>query len=84
MFHVKHFGEVATMKTNYVDIICKYLTWYKQVRVEVEHEEVYGLPILRVYDDLMHTQFNVYYVNQIPSIFKAIGIWRLGYIGSTN
>ena len=72
------------MKANYVDIICKYLTWYKQVRVEVEHEELFGLPILRVYDDLMGTRFTIYKVADITKVFNDLGRWRLAYTGTVN
>lgn len=67
------------MTANYPDIICKYLTWYKQVRVEVEHETLYQLPILRVYDDKMGTRFTIYNTSQITEVFKDIGLWRKAY-----
>ena len=67
------------MTANYPDIICKYLTWYKQVRVEVEHETLFQLPILRVYDDLMGTRFTIYNTSQITEVFKDIGLWRKAY-----
>ena len=72
------------MTTNYVDIICKYLTWYKNVRVEVEHEEVFGLPILRVYDDLMGNSFTIYKACQITEVFRDLGIWRLCSVGEVH
>lgn len=70
------------MKANYVDIICKYLTWYKDVRVEVEHESVFGLPVLRVYDDILGNCFTIYSVDQITRTFRDIGSWRWACLGN--
>lgn len=65
--------------TNYTDIICKYLTWYKDAHVEVVNEPVYNLPILRVFDDRMGTQFTIYKVSQITQVFRDLGAWRKAY-----
>lgn len=67
------------MTANYPDIICKYLTWYKQVRVEVEHETRWQMPVLRVYDDRMGTRFTIFNTSQITQVFRDIGIWRMSY-----
>lgn len=67
------------MTANYPDIICKYLTWYKQVRVEVEHETLWQMPVLRVYDDRMGTQFTIYNTSQIIQVFRDLGQWRKSY-----
>lgn len=65
--------------TNYPDIICKYLTYYKDTHVEVVNEPVYNLPILRVFDDRMGTQFTIYKVSQITQVFRDLGALRKAY-----
>ena len=77
MLHVKHMGEY--MKANYVDIALKYMTWYKDVTIEVINETVYGLPILKVTDHRMNTFCNIYYVEDILNVFRWIGQTRKAY-----
>lgn len=67
------------MKANYVDIISKYMTWYKDVVIEVINEPVYGLPILKATDTRMNTTYNIYYVDDILSVFRWIGQTRKAY-----
>ena len=62
--------------TNYTDIICKYLAWYKDAHIEVVNESIYNLPILRLFDDRMGTQFTIYNVSQITRVFRDLGAWR--------
>lgn len=72
--------------TDYVDLINKCLTWYKDVHIEVVNEEVYQLPILRVFDDWMKTQHDILYVSasDILRVFHIIGINRISYTNKVN
>ena len=68
--------EGDIMKANYVDIIMKYMTWYKDITVRIENETTYNLPIMYIHDDKLNNDYPVYFVESILSTFKLIGLDR--------
>ena len=72
------------MKTNWTDIICKLMTWYKDCHIEVVPETVYNLPILKLVDDRMGTEYKIYSMDMILNSFKAMGLTRICYTGTVN
>lgn len=67
------------MKANYVDIIMKYRTYYKGVEFEIINEPVYNLPIFKVTDTLLKTEYKIYFVEDLLTVFKWIGTTRKAY-----
>ena len=67
------------MKTNYVDIINKYMTWYKGIEIEVKmfNRSTY----LVVYDTIMGTTYKPYTVDKLLKTFATIGKTRVAYLG---
>lgn len=73
------------MKTNYVDIIMKYMTWYKDLEITIETDALYHTePILCIHDLWMDTYHRVYWVEDIVRAFKAIGITRIAWANKVN
>lgn len=65
--------------TNYVDIINKYITWYKDCYIEVRNEPIYNLPIFVLVDERLKTEYPIYFVDSIISTFRLLGVTRLCY-----
>lgn len=73
------------MKTNWVDIIKKYMTWYKDLEITIETDALYHTePILCITDLWMDTKYRIYWVEDICRNFKLIGLTRLTYMGRVN
>ena len=73
------------MKTNWVDIITKYMTWYKDLEITIETDALkHTEPILCITDLWMGTKYRIYWVEDIIRNFKLIGLTRLSYTGKVN
>lgn len=73
------------MKTDYVNVICKYMTWYKDLEINVITDSLYHTqPLLEVTDKWLGEKYCIFWVEDIPRIFKLIGLTRLCEVGQVN
>ena len=67
------------MKANYIDIINKYMTWYKGINIEVKMFNRSTYLIVR--DTIMGTTYKPYTVDELLKTFSTIGKTRVAYMG---
>ena len=65
--------------TNYVDIINKYMTWYKGINIEVKMFNRSTYLIVR--DTVMETTYKPYTVDELIKTFSTIGKTRVAWMG---